>query len=102
MVASLVAKSYIFTSDWKVSQLKHYLDKYNINSNIIIGRTVNSKLNRENEIKIWLKSNEEYRSINKWIVLDDKQLNIENFYKINPSTGISINDITHILNMISL
>ena len=98
----IVLTSYWRLSDWKVSQFKHYLDKYNINSNIIIGQTINSKLSREKEIKHWLKSNEEYQSINKWIVLDDKQLNIDNFYKIDPSTGLSINDISNILNMLRL
>lgn len=98
----IVLTSYWRLSDWKVAQFKHYLDKYNINSNIIIGQTINSRLSRENEIKIWLKSNEEYRSINKWIILDDKQLNIENFYKINPSSGLCINDINCILNILSL
>lgn len=56
------------------------------------------KLRREQEIKEYVKRN---NSIEKWIVIDDMALNINNMIKTHPMLGLSDKDAEKAINILS-
>ena len=96
----------VITSTWRksnvrIEKLKKIFRMYQISDLNVDMTPIHDKNNlfeeiRKNEINEWLKKNQ----VIKWIIIDDWELNMNNFYKINPETGLSYNDSKKIISIL--
>ncbi len=94
----IVMSSYWRLSAWKMRSLKHYLQQYGIDTDIIIDFTPRMYHSRAKEILFWV---EHHFNINKWVAIDDMELNLEeeHFVLTDPFTGLSDENVEQIIKM---
>ena len=94
----IVMSSYWRLSEWKMKSLKHYLQRYGIDTDIIIDFTPRMYHSRTKEIMFWI---DHHFNVNKWVAIDDMHLELEkqHFVLTDPLTGLTDDDVKQVIEL---